>query len=145
MLDQFDGLRRGLDGHGGGGATRSGRRPSRCSPAPGRLGLRPVPSRTPGCGTATAATSGARVACWPGGWPRRGPRSSRSTPWPRLALGPSWDDHINVQTRWDLGEAMRHRAPFMDQALGADRGRVRRGLDRKVLIVAAGEFGGRPG
>lgn len=57
----------------------------------------------------------------------------------------SWDDHINVQTRWDLGEAMRHRAPFMDQALSALIEDVyARGLDRKVLIVAAGEFGRTP-
>ena len=57
----------------------------------------------------------------------------------------SWDDHINVQTRWDLGDAMRHRAPFMDQALSALIEDVyARGLDRKVLIVAAGEFGRTP-
>lgn len=57
----------------------------------------------------------------------------------------SWDDHINVQTRWDLGEAMRHRAPYMDQALSALIEDVyARGLDRKVLIVAAGEFGRTP-
>ena len=43
---------------------------------------------------------------------RPGPRRSRERYF-------SWDDHINVQTRWDLGEAMRHRAPFMDQALSA--------------------------
>jgi uncharacterized protein (DUF1501 family) len=57
----------------------------------------------------------------------------------------SWDDHINVQTRWDLGEAMRHRAPFMDQAVSALIEDVyARGLDGKVLIVAAGEFGRTP-
>jgi uncharacterized protein (DUF1501 family) len=57
----------------------------------------------------------------------------------------SWDDHINAQTRWDLGDAMRHRAPFMDQALSALIEDVyARGLDRKVLIVAAGEFGRTP-
>jgi uncharacterized protein (DUF1501 family) len=57
----------------------------------------------------------------------------------------SWDDHINVQTRWDLGEAMRHRAPYMDQALSALIEDVyARGLDRKVLVVAAGEFGRTP-
>ena len=38
------------------------RRPSTC------------PGKTPGCATATAGTSGARAACWPGGWPRRAPR-----------------------------------------------------------------------
>jgi uncharacterized protein (DUF1501 family) len=57
----------------------------------------------------------------------------------------SWDDHINVQTRWDLGDAMRHRAPFIDQALATLIEDVyARGLDRKVLIVAAGEFGRTP-
>ena len=57
----------------------------------------------------------------------------------------SWDDHINPQTRWDLADAMRHRAPFMDQALSALISDVyARGLDRKVLIVAAGEFGRTP-
>jgi uncharacterized protein (DUF1501 family) len=57
----------------------------------------------------------------------------------------SWDDHINVQTRWDLGDAMRHRAPFMDQAVSTLIEDVyTRGLDRKVLIVAAGEFGRTP-
>jgi hypothetical protein len=57
----------------------------------------------------------------------------------------SWDDHINVQTRWDLGDAMRHRAPYMDQALSTLIEDVyARGLDRKVLIVAAGEFGRTP-
>ena len=130
-----------------GAATRSGRRPSRCSPAPGSPRPSTCPARTPGCGTATAATSGARVACWPGGWPRRGPSVITID-----ALAPSlseryfsWDDHINVQTRWDLGEAMRHRAPFMDQALSALIEDVyARGLDRKVLIVAAGEFGRTP-
>lgn len=57
----------------------------------------------------------------------------------------SWDDHINVQTRWDLADAMNYRAPFMDQALSALIEDVHaRGLDRKVLIVAAGEFGRTP-
>ena len=40
---------------------------------------------------------------------------------------------------------MRYRAPFMDQALSALIEDVyARGLDRKVLIVAAGEFGRTP-
>ena len=57
----------------------------------------------------------------------------------------SWDDHINVQTRWDLNDAMRYRAPFMDQGLSALIEDVyQRGLDRKILIVAAGEFGRTP-
>lgn len=57
----------------------------------------------------------------------------------------SWDDHINVQTRWDLGDATRYRSPFMDQALSALIEDVyARNLDRKVLIVACGEFGRTP-
>jgi uncharacterized protein (DUF1501 family) len=57
----------------------------------------------------------------------------------------SWDDHINVQTRWDLGDAMKHRAPYMDQAISTLIEDVyARGLDRKVLIVACGEFGRTP-
>lgn len=57
----------------------------------------------------------------------------------------SWDDHINVQTKWDLNDAMRYRAPFMDQGLSALIEDVyQRGLDRKILIVAAGEFGRTP-
>lgn len=57
----------------------------------------------------------------------------------------SWDDHINPQTRWDLADAMRFRAPFLDQGLSALIEDVYlRGLDRKVLIVAAGEFGRTP-
>ena len=57
----------------------------------------------------------------------------------------SWDDHINVQTRWDLADAMRHRATFMDQALSAlIRDIHERGLDRRILVVAMGEFGRTP-
>lgn len=57
----------------------------------------------------------------------------------------SWDDHINTQTGWGLDGAMRRRAPFMDQALSTLIEDVyARGLDRKVMIVAAGEFGRTP-
>ncbi|MGE3818791.1 MAG: DUF1501 domain-containing protein [Isosphaeraceae bacterium] len=57
----------------------------------------------------------------------------------------SWDDHINPQTRWDLADAMRYRAPFMDQAIAALIEDVHdRGLDQDVLIVATGEFGRTP-
>ena len=31
----------------------------------------------------------------------------------------SWDDHINPITRWDMADAMRYRAPFMDQGSSA--------------------------
>jgi hypothetical protein len=57
----------------------------------------------------------------------------------------SWDDHINPQTKWDLADAMRYRAPFMDQALSALLDDLRdRGLDRRVMVVAMGEFGRTP-
>jgi hypothetical protein len=57
----------------------------------------------------------------------------------------SWDDHINVQTRWDLADAMRYRAPFMDQAIASLIEDVYdRGLDQKILVVAVGEFGRTP-
>lgn len=57
----------------------------------------------------------------------------------------SWDDHINPQTRWDLADAMRYRAPFMDQALSALIDDLYdRGLGDDVLIVALGEFGRTP-
>jgi hypothetical protein len=57
----------------------------------------------------------------------------------------SWDDHANAQPGWDLAKGMRWRAPFMDQALAALIEDVYdRGLDRKVLIVAVGEFGRTP-
>jgi hypothetical protein len=57
----------------------------------------------------------------------------------------SWDDHINVQTRWDLRDAMRYRAAFMDQAISALIEDIYdRGLDRRVLVLALGEFGRTP-
>lgn len=57
----------------------------------------------------------------------------------------SWDDHINPMTRWDMADAMKYRAPFMDQAITALIEDVfARGLDKKVMIVAAGEFGRTP-
>jgi hypothetical protein len=57
----------------------------------------------------------------------------------------SWDDHANAQPGWDLAKGMRWRAPFMDQALSALIEDVyRRGQDRRILIVAVGEFGRTP-
>ncbi len=57
----------------------------------------------------------------------------------------SWDDHSNPATGWNLEGAMRWRAPFMDQGLSALIEDVyQRGLDRKILIVAVGEFGRTP-
>jgi hypothetical protein len=57
----------------------------------------------------------------------------------------SWDDHINPQTRWDMADAMRYRAPFMDQAITALIEDIyARSLDHKILVVAMGEFGRTP-
>ena len=57
----------------------------------------------------------------------------------------SWDDHSNPATGWDLEGAMRGAAPFMDQALSALIEDIyERGLDRKVMVVAVGEFGRTP-
>jgi hypothetical protein len=58
----------------------------------------------------------------------------------------SWDDHANASnTGWDLKQGMELRAGYMDQALTALIQDVYdRGLDRKVLIAAVGEFGRSP-
>ena len=57
----------------------------------------------------------------------------------------SWDDHSNPLTGWNLEGAMRWRAPFMDQGLSALIEDIyARGLDRKVMVVAVGEFGRTP-
>ena len=57
----------------------------------------------------------------------------------------SWDDHINAQTRWDMADAMRYRAPFMDQAVASLIEDIYdRGLSDDVLVVACGEFGRTP-
>ncbi len=57
----------------------------------------------------------------------------------------SWDDHSNPATGWNLEGAMRWRAPFMDQGLSALIEDIyARGLDRKVMVVAVGEFGRTP-
>ncbi len=56
--------------------------------------------------------------------------------------GPGWDDHaVNI----DLPTIMRHRLPVYDQVVTTLINDIyERGLDRKVLIVAAGEFGRTP-
>ncbi|HVU86270.1 MAG TPA: DUF1501 domain-containing protein [Pirellulales bacterium] len=57
----------------------------------------------------------------------------------------SWDDHINPITRWDMADAMRYRAPFMDQGIAALIEDIYdRGLSERVMVVAAGEFGRTP-
>lgn len=54
----------------------------------------------------------------------------------------SWDDHAAA---FDLGYANRERLPQMDQALSALITDLHeRGLDRRVLVVACGEFGRTP-
>ncbi len=57
----------------------------------------------------------------------------------------SWDDHANPATGWNLEGAARWRSPFMDQGISALIEDIyARGLDRKVLLVAVGEFGRTP-
>jgi hypothetical protein len=57
----------------------------------------------------------------------------------------SWDDHANAQPGWDMAAGMRWRAQFLDQALSALIEDIYdRGLDRKILVVAMGEFGRTP-
>ncbi len=57
----------------------------------------------------------------------------------------SWDDHINPITRWDMADAMRYRAPFMDQGIATLIEDIHeRGLSERVMVVAAGEFGRTP-
>jgi hypothetical protein len=66
-------------------------------------------------------------------------------PEPGKPLYFSWDDHANAQPGWDLARGMRWRARFMDQALSTLIEDVHdRGLDRRILIVAVGEFGRTP-
>jgi hypothetical protein len=56
--------------------------------------------------------------------------------------GPGWDDHaINI----DLPTIMRHRLPVYDQVVTTLINDIYdRGLDKRVLVVAAGEFGRTP-
>ncbi len=66
-------------------------------------------------------------------------------PEPGKPLYFSWDDHANAQPGWDLAKGMRWRAPYLDQALATlIEDLHERGLDRKVLVVAMGEFGRTP-
>jgi hypothetical protein len=55
---------------------------------------------------------------------------------------PGWDDHaINI----DLPTIMRHRLPVYDQVVTTLINDIYdRGLDKKVLVIAAGEFGRTP-
>jgi hypothetical protein len=66
-------------------------------------------------------------------------------PVPGTALYFSWDDHANAQPGWDMVKGLIWRAPYLDQALSALIEDIYdRGLDKKVLLVAAGEFGRTP-
>ncbi len=57
----------------------------------------------------------------------------------------SWDDHINPLTGWDMADAMRYRAPFMDQGISALIEDIYSlGIDQRVLVVCVGEFGRTP-
>lgn len=65
------------------------------------------------------------------------------------ASGPdftNWDDHPgNAGRPGHFAHYMRHRLPYMDEALAALIEDVsQRGLDRKILIVVVGEFGRTP-
>ena len=54
----------------------------------------------------------------------------------------SWDDHSSA---FDLGVANRERLPQMDQAISAlIQELYERGLDRRVMVLACGEFGRTP-
>lgn len=66
-------------------------------------------------------------------------------PKPSLATYFSWDDHVNPANGWDLAEGMRLRATDMDPALSSLIDDIYdRGLDKKVMVVALGEFGRTP-
>ncbi len=58
----------------------------------------------------------------------------------------NWDDHPdNAGQPGHFAEFMRRRLPYMDQALSALIDDIHtRGIDRKVLLVAVGEFGRTP-
>jgi hypothetical protein len=57
----------------------------------------------------------------------------------------SWDDHANAQPGWDLAKGMRWRAEHMDPAVSTLIDDIyQRGLDKKILVVAVGEFGRTP-
>lgn len=54
----------------------------------------------------------------------------------------NWDDHA---VNHNVFEAMKHRAPFLDQAVGALIEDIYdRGLDKRVMVVVTGEFGRTP-
>ncbi|MBM4002758.1 MAG: DUF1501 domain-containing protein [Planctomycetes bacterium] len=57
----------------------------------------------------------------------------------------SWDDHVIPMYDWDLAPAMQFRAADMDPAIATlIEDLYARGLDRRVLLIAMGEFGRTP-
>ena len=57
----------------------------------------------------------------------------------------SWDDHANAQPGWDMAKGMIWRAKYMDQALSTlIEDLAEKNLDRRILVVAVGEFGRTP-
>ncbi len=57
----------------------------------------------------------------------------------------SWDDHVIPMYDWDLGPAMKFRADHLDPALSTLIDDIfARNLDRKIVVVAMGEFGRTP-
>lgn len=61
---------------------------------------------------------------------------------PLCGRGANWDDHA---VNHHVFEALKYRAPFFDQAVSALIEDVyQRGLDQRVLVVVAGEFGRTP-
>ena len=66
-------------------------------------------------------------------------------PKPGMPLYFSWDDHANAQPGLDMAKGMRLRATDMDPALGTLIEDIyERGLDRRIAVVAVGEFGRTP-
>ncbi len=66
-------------------------------------------------------------------------------PKPSLSTYFSWDDHVNPANGWDLAKGMKLRATDMDPALSTLIDDIYdRGLDKKVMVLALGEFGRTP-
>lgn len=66
-------------------------------------------------------------------------------PKPGMPLYFSWDDHANAQPGWDLATGMKLRAEHMDPAITALIDDIhQRGLDKRIMVVAVGEFGRTP-
>jgi uncharacterized protein (DUF1501 family) len=58
------------------------------------------------------------------------------------SIGQNWDDHA---VNWHIFDAYKQRSPYYDQALSAlIEDLYDRGLDKKTLVIATGEFGRTP-